>query len=59
MNKLDMEFYLKIHMYHEANRTSTNDRNEFWRLQARWGFAQGLTQLKPRTETSFKMNKFS
>ncbi len=31
MTKEDFEFYVSKHKEHEKNRTSTNDRNKFWK----------------------------
>lgn len=29
---IDISYYIKKLKYHEAHRTSTNERNAFWRL---------------------------
>ncbi len=31
MTKKEMEHYIKKHKEHELNRTSTNDRNSYWK----------------------------
>jgi len=31
MNTADIKHYVKILKQHEANRTSTNERNKYWR----------------------------
>lgn len=46
---MDIEYYVKKLKEHEANRTSTNERNEFWRKHSN-------RELDP--ETSFNMDKF-
>ena len=45
----EVAFYCKMSKFHEANRTSTNQRNEFWRKHSN-------RELDP--ETSFNMDKF-
>jgi len=48
LTKEELKHYIKKHKEHEANKTSTNKRNKYWKEYF----------IPTRTETSFNMNNF-
>lgn len=51
MTKIDIKHYVKVYKEHEARRTSTNERNTYWK-----NYMKSLQGT--RAETSFDMNRF-